>query len=488
MEMTPDQQNHSFSIIDATLVELKDALEMGIITSKILVETYLSRIEANDRNGPKLQAMLSINPYALEQADELDNERNRQGSRGPLHGIPIIVKDNYNTKDMPTTGGTKALAGFCTSTDCHIVQNLSQVGAIILGKANLHELALFGLSRSTLGGQTKNPYDLTKTPGGSSGGTGVAVSANFAAAGTGTDAVNSIRSPASANNLVGIRPTKGLMNLDGILPVSFTQDNAGPIARTVEDAAILLEAMEGYSHSYSSDLNNHGLTGKRIGVLRSFFGSTEVHEEVNLIAEQSLRQMQELGAQIINLTTIKLEADQLLMELDVQRFEIRHELERYFAIHDAPIKTMEELLAQGEYEPPIEKLLNTVIAINDPLNQPEYRKSLIKINELKNELSAIFDEYNLDAIFYPHQKRLVVEIGEASQYDRNGILAALTGFPAITFQGGFSSPSNTAPIGIPIGIELLGKPHEDSKIIQMAHAYEAAVKQRRVPPFTINDI
>ncbi|MFC5653339.1 amidase family protein [Paenibacillus solisilvae] len=486
--MSTERQNRPFSIIDATFNELQQAMETGMVTSRDLVETYLNRIEANDRKGPKLQAMLSINPYALEQADELDKERQQQGSRGPLHGIPIVVKDNYNTADMPTTGGTKALAGFVASTDCHIVQNLRNAGAIILGKTNLHELALFGLSWSTLGGQTKNPYDLTKTPGGSSGGTGVAVSANFAAAGTGTDAVNSIRSPASANNLVGIRPTKGLMNLEGILPVSCTQDNAGPIARTVEDAAILFEAMEGYSHTYSSDLNNHGLNGKRIGVLRSFFGKSEVHEEVNLIAEHTLRQMQELGAQMIDLAAIDLEAERLLLELDVQRFEIRNELERYFTIHQAPVQTMEELLIKGNYEPSIEKFLKTAIAIEEPLNHPEYHKRLKKINELKEELLSIFSEHLLDALVYPHQKRLVVDIGEASQYDRNGILAALTGFPAITFQGGFSSPSKTAPIGIPIGIELLGKPYDDAKIIQMAYACEAAVKERRIPPFTINDI
>jgi amidase len=245
--MSKLQQNHPFSIIDATFAELQQAMETGLLTSRKLVETYFNRIEANDLN---VHAMLALNPFALEQADELDEERKRQGPRGPLHGLPIVVKDNYNTKDMPTTGGTQVLAGFVPSTDCRIVQNLRYAGAIILGKTNLHELALIGLTNSTLGGQTKNPYDVTKTPGGSSGGTGVAVTASFAAAGTGTDTVNSNRSPASANNVVGIRPTKGLINLEGILPVSFTQDNAGPIARTVEDSAILLEAMVDHDLGY----------------------------------------------------------------------------------------------------------------------------------------------------------------------------------------------------------------------------------------------
>jgi amidase len=451
------------------------------------VETYLNRIEANDRKGSELNAMLSINPYALEQADELDMERKRQGSRGPLHGIPIVVKDNYNTLDMPTTGGTKALAGFIVPADCRIVQNLRNAGAIIIGKTNLHELALFGLTWSALGGQTKNPYDLTKTPGGSSGGTGAAVSANFAMAGTGTDTVNSIRSPASANNLVGIRPTKGLIDLEGIMPVSFTQDNAGPIARTVEDAAILLEAMEGRGNSFRDEIDSHGLKGSRIGVLRSFFGQTQLHEEVNLIAEHTLQQMQELGAQFIDLDAIDLNAEQLLLELDVQRFELRHELERYFSTYHAPVQTIEELMILGNYEPSIEKFLETVMAIEDPLNDPEYRKRLKKINELQERLASIYEEHLLDALIYPHQKRLAVDIGESSQYERNGILAALTGFPAITFQGGFSNPSKTAPIGIPIGIELLGRPYDDAKIIRMAYAYEEKVKQRRIPPFSAGD-
>jgi amidase len=483
--MSKIQQNRPFSIIDATLTELQQALETGLLTSRKLVEIYFNRIEANDRQGPNVQAMLALNPLALEQADELDEERKRQGPRGPLHGIPIVVKDNYNTKDMPTTGGTQVLAGFVPSADCRIVQNLCNAGAIILGKTNMHELALFGLTSSTLGGQTKNPYDLTKTPGGSSGGTGVAVSANFAAAGTGTDTVNSNRSPASANNLVGIRPTKGLMNLEGILPVSFTQDNAGPIARTVEDAAILLEAMVDHDHGFScsAGIQPHGLQGKRIGVLRSFFGNSPIHEEVNRITETALRQMQELGAQMIDLTFEDIVAEQLILELDVQRFEIKHELNCYFTDYQSPVRTIEELLDKGSYEPAIEQFLKSAIAIEDPLNDTEYQKRLKKIDELKELVLEILDEHHLDALVYPHQKRLVVDIGEASQADRNGILAALTGCPAITFQGGFSDNSSTAPIGIPVGIEFLGRPNDDAKIIQLAFAFEAAVNHRRIPPF-----
>jgi Asp-tRNA(Asn)/Glu-tRNA(Gln) amidotransferase A subunit family amidase len=249
----------------------------------------------------------------------------------------------------------------------------------------------------------------------------------------------------------------------------------------------MLEAMVDHGYSCSAGLHPHGLQGKRIGVLRSFFGNSPIHEEVNRITETALRQMQELGAQMIDLTFDDIVAEQLILELDVQRFEIKHELNRYFTDYHTPVRTIEELLDQGSYEPAIEQFLKSAVAIEDPLNDPEYQKRLKKIDELKELVIEILDEHHLDALVYPHQKRLVVDIGEASQADRNGILAALTGCPAITFQGGFSDTSSTAPIGIPVGIEFLGKPYDDAKIIQMAFAFEAAVNHRRIPPFIADD-
>jgi amidase len=284
--------------------------------------------------------MLAINPFALEQASELDLERKLRGARGPLHGIPIVLKDNYNTKDMPTTGGAMALASFIPADDAFAVKKLKDAGAVILGKTNMHEMALFGLTRSSLGGQTVNPYDLTRTPGGSSGGSGAAVSANFAVAGTGTDTVNSIRSPASANNLVGIRPTKGLVNIDGIIPVSFTQDNAGQIARTVGDAAIMLEAMADSDERYSKSLDKRGLEGVKIGVLLNLFGTDQVHEEVNRSTEIAIKEMELLGAQVVEITIPGLGADKLLRDLDVQRYEMKPEINRYFSNREAPAATL----------------------------------------------------------------------------------------------------------------------------------------------------
>src|SRR3984893_8823152 len=224
-------------IEEASLAQLQAAMASGALTSRALTQHYLDRIGRDDKAGPKLDAFLLVNPHALEEADALDKERAAKGARRPLHGIPVVVKDNMNTKDMPTTGGSLAFVGAQPQADAFIVAKLREAGAVLLGKTNLHELARAGTTVSSVGGQTLNPYDLSRTPGGSSGGTAVAVTSNLAAAGLGSDTVNSIRSPASACDLVGLRPTIGLVSRTGIIPAALTQDVAGPITRTVADAA-----------------------------------------------------------------------------------------------------------------------------------------------------------------------------------------------------------------------------------------------------------
>src|SRR5208282_1376350 len=236
-----------FHLDEATISDVHAAYKSGALTSVRLVQAYLERIQACDQAGPKLNVVIFLNPRALEEAAALDEHFRRTGKFvGPLHGIPVLLKDNVNTKDMPTTGGSLSLAGYTPVTDAAITQKLRSAGAIILAKVNLHEFAIWGETVSSIQGQTLNPYDLTRTPGGSSGGTGAGVAANFAIAGIGTDTVNSIRSPASANGIVGIRPTLGLVSRAGIIPYSFTQDAAGPLARTVTDAAKMLNVLVGY--------------------------------------------------------------------------------------------------------------------------------------------------------------------------------------------------------------------------------------------------
>ena len=274
-----------FIMDEATISGIHDAMKKGTITCRILVEHYLKRIEAYDQKGPSLNSIICVNPKALEEADELDKKFREKGLTGPLHGIPVLLKDNVDTFDMPTTAGSKSLEGFYPDDDAFITKNFRNAGALILAKTNLHEFAIWGETISSIQGQTLNPYDLERTPGGSSGGTGAGIAANFGTVGIGTDTINSIRSPASANNLVGIRPTIGLVSRDGIVPYSFTQDTAGPITRTVEDGVRVLDVISGYDSSddetawgegkkpdsYVRYLNNDGLKGKRIGVLESFF-------------------------------------------------------------------------------------------------------------------------------------------------------------------------------------------------------------------------
>jgi len=277
-----------FPLDKATISDVHAAYKSGALTSVRLVQAYLERIRACDQAGPKLNVVIFLNPRALEEAAALDQHFRRTGKFvGPLHGIPVLLKDNVNTRDMPTTGGSLSLAGYTPATDAAITRKLRNAGAIILAKVNLHEFAIWGETVSSIQGQTRNPYDLTRTPGGSSGGTGAGVAANFAIAGIGTDTVNSIRSPASANNIVGIRPTLGLVSRGGIIPYSFTQDAAGLLARTVNDAAKMLNVLVGYDpddpatawsvgnteEDYTKFLKTNGVQGKRIGVLRSFFGT-----------------------------------------------------------------------------------------------------------------------------------------------------------------------------------------------------------------------
>ena len=296
---------------EATIAGIHGALASRDVTCVQVVQAYLRRIEAYDDRGPALNALISINPAALETAAELDRvQTSSRAPLRPLHCIPIVLKDNYDTADMPTTGGSVTLAASIPLRDAFVVRKLREAGAIVLGKANLMELARGGTTVSSLGGQTKNPYDLTRTPGGSSGGTGAAIAASFGVAGTGSDTGQSVRSPASAQSLVGLRPTRGLISRTGIIPVSITQDEAGPITRTVEDAARMLDVMAGYDpddpitafgasripRTYTAFLNRDALKGARIGVLTEYFGRDSVHQEVNAVTEDVVRKMSEAGA------------------------------------------------------------------------------------------------------------------------------------------------------------------------------------------------
>src|SRR6202047_1621253 len=316
--------DRSFHLVEASITDIHAAIQAGTLTCHSLVQQYLDRIEAYDKQGPAVNSIIYITPRALEQADAMDHEFKSTHKLKPLGCIPIVLKDNVETADMPTTAGSVLLKGLQPTKDGFAVTKLRENGALILGKANLQEFASGGISVSSLGGQVRNPYDLTRTPGGSSGGTGAAVAANLAVAGTGSDTGGSIRSPASATSLVGLRPTRGLISRDGIVPVSFTQDTIGPMTRNVSDAARLLDAMVGYDSNdpvtalsvgnipktYTAFLQN-GLKRARLGILTNAFGRGPEHEEVNEVMAKAIDLLKEQGATIVRLDDPALETTTL---------------------------------------------------------------------------------------------------------------------------------------------------------------------------------
>lgn len=482
-----------FVIEEATIAQVHQSMKDGTLTCHKLVEEYLARIEAYDQQRPKLNSVIYINPNALEEADALDQKFVASGLSGPLHGIPVLLKDNVDTYDMPTTGGSLSLEGVTPEDDAFITRKFRESGALILAKVNLHEFAIWGETISSILGQTLNPYDQTLTPGGSSGGTGASIAVNFGMVGIGTDTINSVRSPSSANNLVGIRPTIGLVSRDGIIPYSFTQDTAGPICRTVEDAVRVLDVIAGYDQaddetawsigrkpaSYVPFLKEGGLKGKRIGALESFFGTDAIHEDTNKAVKSSIEAMKDQGAEIVSLNK-EIDSDYLVSEVSVHLHDLKDHLNVYLGAlqNHAPVHSFEEVLVSGKYHPSIEENLKKAMALST--GTPEYNKRLVERSKLQTQVMKLIADYQLDALVYPHQKQLVCKVG-GSQNERNGVLGSVTGFPSICVQAGFSTPSETAPIGVPIGMEILGRPFSEATLIEIAYSFEQATHHRKPP-------
>jgi len=479
----------SFDVMEKGIVELQDAMTRGQVTSKDLVAAYTARIAAYDRSGPALNAMIALNPGAFEAADALDRERAQKGPRGPLHGIPIVVKDNFETVEMPTTGGSIALAGFMPGRDAFQVQKLREAGAVIVGKTNLHELAAGITSISSLGGQTRNPYDPSRNPGGSSGGTGAAVAANFAVAGMGSDTCGSIRIPSANNNLVGLRGTLGLSSRRGIMPLSHTQDIGGPLARTVTDLAIMLDATVGpdagdpstsasaghIPTSYRDALQPAALKDVHVGLLKNLFGSGQEDNEVGGIDRKALDAMKAAGAQIEDVTIPGL--DDLMRGSSVINAEFKFDLIDYLAqFPNAPVHSLGDILDRGLYDKALE---NTFRLRNRPEQREteEYRRARVKRAAVRDLVLATLDELKVDVLAYPPLLRKPAIVGEG-QPGSTCQLSATTGLPAISMPAGFTDD------GVPVGIELLGRAWTESKLLAIAYAYEQATHHRRPPSTT----
>jgi amidase len=485
----------SFQLMETSIEEIHKAMLAGTLTCHELVQRYLDRIRAYDQQGPALKSMLYVNPRSLQEADAMDQEFKSTHKLKPLGCIPIVLKDNFDTADMPTTAGALTLKGAQPAKDAFAVKRLREAGGLILGKANMSEFATGGISASSLGGQVKNPYDLTRTPGGSSGGTGAAVSANLAAVGTGSDTGGSIRSPASATSVVGLRPTRGLISRDGIVPVSFTQDTIGPMTRNVADAAVVLDAMVGYDpndpvtalsvgnvpKTYTAFLQN-GLKGARLGVLANAYGHGPEYEEVNKVMAKAIEALKGQGAVIVPVEDKVLEIDTLTANFRMNEPEFKAALNHYLQEQGShvPVHSLAEIIASGQYyKPTLEKFFKVTEAYEDGPNSPDYRERRIKMEEIKIEVANLMAKNQLDALVYPHQKCLVLPIGATFQKDRNGVIAALTGFPAIEVPAGYSTPTPDAPIGVPVGMEFLGRAWAEPELIKLAYGFEQATHLRK---------
>jgi amidase len=475
-----------FEVHEATIPALQAAMASGRATSVSLVDAYLARIAAYDQAGPRLNAIIRLNPAARAVAEALDAERRGGRVRGSLHGVPVILKDNYATSEMPVSAGSIALAGMRPRDEAFQVKKLRAAGAVILGSANMDELAEMTVGLSSLGGQTRNPYDLARIPGGSSGGSAVAAAASYAAIAFGTDTGSSIRIPAADNNLFALRPTKGLSSIAGIIPYSRTHDTAGPLARTVTDLAIGLDATIGADPSdaatrlldehplpaFVAALDASALSGARLGVLRGFFGVDQDAEAAHVV-EGAIEQMEKRGATAME---VALPDDVDLSAATVWDFEFASDLAAYLStVPDAPVRSLSEILERGLFHPSLDARLRHVNAAPGR-DSPAHRAALASQRIIRKVVVGLLDAHRLDAIVYPTVRRKPALIGEAPR-PSNTKLSAVTGLPALAAPAGFTVD------GLPIGLEMLGRPLADARLVALAFAYEQAAMPRR-PPFT----
>jgi amidase len=501
----PFELPDAFEWQNASLAELQRALADGRLTSQSLATSYLARIDAMDRRGPMLRAVIELNPDAMAQAAALDGERKARGPRGPLHGIPVLIKDNIATADaMATTAGSLALEGARVPRDAFIAERLRAAGAIILGKSNLSEWANFRSTHSTSGwsgrgGQCRNAYALDRTPCGSSSGSATGVASDFCAVAVGTETDGSIICPSSVQSLVGIKPTLGLVSRSGIVPIAHSQDTAGPMARTVADAAALLGVLAGADPrdaitlrragpvpDYTRFLDPAGLRGARIGVARKhFFGNDP---RTDKLMEEAVAAMKAAGAVIVDPADLATTGKYDDSEFEVLLYEFKADLNAYLAGLGpaSPVKTLAEVIAFNEKNADRElqyfgQEIMLMAEKKGPLTTPAYRKALARNRRLAGTLGidALVRQHRLDAIGAPSNAPpwlLDLVTGDHGAGGSSTSPAAVAGYPSITVPAGYS-------FGLPVGISFFGPAWTEPTLIRVAYAFEQATKLRRPPRF-----
>lgn len=487
--------------LEYDIAQLQAAMDSGDLSARELADYYLMRIAAVDHSGPELHSIIEINPDARTIADALDIERRDQGPRGPLHGIPVVLKANIDTGDqLATTAGSLALADHHAPDDAFIVSQLRDAGAVILAKANLSEWANFRSTRSSsgwssLGGQTKNPYDTTRNPCGSSSGSGAAVAANLTVLAVGTETDGSVVCPAGINGIVGIKPTLGLVSRDGIIPLAHSQDTAGPMARTVRDAALMLAAMSANDPAdpavparpdnipdYAANLSTDGLRGKRIGVLRSYGGAGR-NPYIEKQFEAAIAVLRDKGAVIVDPIELDIEGMDDA-EYEVLLYEFKSDLNAYLVESDAPLKSMREIIdfntANADAVMPFFGQEHMELAAaKGALTEQAYLDALETSKRIaRGAIDGVLSEQNLDALIAPtngpawktdHVNSDHFSVGSSSY-------AAISGYASVTVPAGYI-------FDLPIGVSFIGGAFSEQKLIQIAYAFEQATQARRPPVF-----
>ncbi len=495
----PPSSSRGLVLEEATVEGLQAGMAAGRWTAEELVRRYQARIEALDKAGPRLHAVIELNPEALAMAAALDAERKAGKLRGPLHGIPVLIKDNLDTADrMKTTAGSLALAEAPTpKADAFVVQRLREAGAVILGKTNLSEWANFRSTRSSSGwsgrgGQTRNPYALDRSPSGSSSGSGAAVAASLCALAVGTETDGSVVSPANANGIVGLKPTVGLVSRSGIIPISHTQDTAGPMARTVRDAAHLLTAMAGSdpkdgatrnadaqkSPDYTRFLDVGGLKGARLGVVKNLMG---VHAHVDAVIQPALEAMQRQGATLVEVELKSTPYDEA--EFEVLLYEFKADLNAYLAGRGSAVKDLAGLMAfnqahRQEELPFFGQELLTQAQAKGPLTEAAYLKALETCAQARRDITGLLEQHRLQALVAPTggPAWLIDHLNGDSSSLSFSSPAAVAGCPHITVPAGLV-------FGMPVGLSFVGGPWQEGILLKLAYAFEQATRARRVPRF-----